>query len=62
MTRVIEIECCQECPYFSYGPRTCGEMNDKHCPNSKTSIPSWCPLSTPEQYIGINVNERTEDE
>lgn len=55
-TRVVELECCQECPNFSYGPRTCGEMRDKDCPDSKVAIPEWCPLSTPAEYAEGNFN------
>ena len=54
--RVVELECCQECPNFDYGPRTCGEMDDKVVPNSKVDIPDWCPLCTPQEYAENNFN------
>ena len=63
--KVLEIDTCQECPNFSYGPNTCGmvsdEDGDRHCPDSKTKIPDWCPLDTPSEYAEGNLDIDGED-
>lgn len=48
-TRIIEINACENCPHFIYGPNTCSQENgstdDGKPVESRFKIPDWCPLT-----------------
>ena len=56
MKKVVEIDCCKECPYFSYGTNICCHSNKDRDIKNINVFPDWCSLDTPEEYAEKNFN------
>lgn len=64
-TKIVEINCCDECPNL-YGDNRCAIFSNKNRQPKRVkdvnSIPKWCPLPSVQEFCESNFNINEEDE
>ena len=64
MTKVIEVESCEDCPHYNCVIQTCDELADENRMPMKVEdeeeVPDWCPLPSPDKYLVMSL-ENEED-